>query len=48
VPGSALLAVLPGDEDRVARYRPTRDRYVYRFHEYDTIVARLPAPGASS
>lgn len=45
--GSGILCVLPEDEDRVARYRPTREPGVYRFHEYDTIVARLPFTGGS-
>jgi hypothetical protein len=29
-------------DDRVARYRPSRERRAYTFRGYDTIVARLP------
>lgn len=31
-------------EGMVARYRPTRERGVYRFRDYDRIVARLQHP----
>lgn len=40
--------VIEGDgvpEGMVARYRPTRERGVLRFREYDVVVARLPLPG---
>lgn len=32
-------------EGKVARYRPTREKGVYRFREYDRIVGTLPMPG---
>jgi hypothetical protein len=31
----------PVPEGMIARYRPTRERGVYRFREYDRIVGRL-------
>lgn len=41
-PGSLLFDL--AEPGAVARYRPTRDPGVYRFREFDTIVARLPLP----
>lgn len=32
-------------EDKVARYRPTRDKSRWRFKGWDTVVARLQLPG---
>lgn len=32
-------------EDKVARYRPTRDRTRWRFKGWDNVVARLELPG---
>lgn len=31
-------------DDRVARYRPSREKGVYTFRGFDTIVARIPHP----
>lgn len=41
-----LLAESDEKPGYAARYRPTRERGVYRFHGWDRIVGRLPAPGA--
>lgn len=35
----------PVPEGMVARYRPTRERGVFRFREYDRVVGTLPLPG---
>lgn len=48
--GTEPLILTGGDvpEGMVARYRPTREKGVYSFREYDRIVATLPAPEAAA
>jgi hypothetical protein len=44
--GRSLIIELPDEPGRVARYRPTRNKGVWRFREYDTIVGTIPASGS--
>ena len=45
--GTTLICEGDGvPEGMIARYRPTRDRRsgIYRFREWDRVVARIPIP----
>lgn len=40
--GRSLLIEVDGlHGQQVARYRQSRNRYVFRFREYDTVIARV-------
>jgi hypothetical protein len=42
--GGSVLVHSDEEAGKVARYRPTRDKGVLRFREWDRVVASIPAP----